>query len=79
MTFVIDPNSSIDKNGQTWWWITSKSTGEIGWIIENDGQVVEWKFLGQNLDPKKAIYDKKIQRLCPDLINMMIIYLTHQE
>ena len=80
MIYILDPNlDNIYKDNQIWWWITNEIMGEVGWIIGDKGQITEWHFLGQTLDPKIAVYDKKIQRLCPDLINLMIIYLTHQE
>lgn len=80
MIYSIKPNSSkIYKDNQIWWWITSKRTGEVGWIIGDKGQITEWHFLGRQLDPKEAVYDEKIRKMCPDLINLIIIYLTHQE
>ena len=80
MIYHIEPDENLQYADDTiWWWITSELTGEVGWIVGNKGQITDWCFLGQHLDPKVAIHDKKIQRICPDLINLMIVCLTHQE
>lgn len=76
--FHLDLQWIVSENGVKTLWIVNDYNEEMGWITEVSGKIIEWNFLGRRLDSKEAVYDENIQVLCPDLINMMIIYLVHQ-
>ena len=73
----MDEKPIYGNNNIKTWWIINEYNEEFGWINERDNKIISGNFLGRDLNPIKVVNDPEIQRLCPDLVNFMYIYLVH--
>lgn len=77
--YVNKAECEIGYDGDKRWWLNNQLHREDGPAVERSNGDVFWYIHGKQLDPLVEVNNSLLKSMFPDLINSMVIHVTHQE